>query len=295
MRRREFLAGCVFGAHPAAFAIDSHVHFYDPRRPQGVPWPPKDDNLLHRPVLPAELKSLAQPCGVSGVIVIEASPWVEDNQWLLDLAAGEPFILAVIGRLDPAAPGFAARLRRFAADPLFRGIRLGHAALSSPDTPAALRQLASMDLSLDLLGGASLLPDAERIARQFPQLRIIIDHMPFDEPLPPELRRRIRQRRNLFCKISHLPRRRGLETILDPGFYKRLLDPLLDAFGDARAVFGSNWPVSDRVAPYGAALEMLAPYFRNRGAAAMARFFSENANRFYRPPRRVQRDRSVTA
>lgn len=295
VRRRDLLLGCMQGAAPAGFAIDSHVHFYDPRRPQGVPWPPKDDALLYRPVLPADLKPLAQPCGVSGVIVIEASPWVEDNQWLLDSAAGDPFLLAVIGRLDPAAPDFAAQLRRFAANPLFRGIRLGHAALSSPHTPSALRQLASMGLSLDLLGGAPLLEDAVRIARQFPQLRVIIDHLPFDEPLPPELRRQIRACRSLYCKISHLPRRRGAEIMLDPGFYKQILDPLLEAFGVARVVFGSNWPVSDRVAPYGAAFEILVPYFRSLGVEAGARFFRKNALAFYRPPDRTRKDKAVTA
>jgi len=287
VRRREFLAGWAFGAPPAVAAIDSHVHFYDPRRLEGVPWPPREDVLLYRPVLPDELKPLARPHGVAGVIVIEASPWIEDNQWLLDLAAGEPFILAVIGRLDPASPEFASHLRRFSANPLFRGLRLGHASLSSPHVPAALRQLASLGLSLDLLGGASMLPDAERIAREFPQLRVIIDHMPFDEPLPHEMRRRIRARRNLYCKISHLPRRRGAAPIVDPAFYKPMLDPLLEAFGETRVVYGSNWPVSDRVAPYGSAFEILVPYFRGLGARAVSRFFHQNAERFYRPPRRV--------
>lgn len=250
-------------------------------------WPPREDSLLYRPVLPADLKPLARPCGVAGVIVIEASPWTGDNQWLLDLASAEPFILAVIGRLDPAAPDFAAFLRRFAANPLFRGVRLPHAALSSPGTPSALRQLDSLGLSLDLLGGASMLPDAVRVAREFPHLPVIVDHMPFDEPLPPEMRRRIRARRNLYAKISHLPRRRGADIILDPAFYEPLLGPLLETFGETRIVYGSNWPVSDRVAPYAAGFEILVPYFRSRGSAAFRRFFHANAVRFYRPPRRA--------
>ena len=32
--------------------IDTHTHFYDPTRPQGIPWPPKDNLLLYRTVLP---------------------------------------------------------------------------------------------------------------------------------------------------------------------------------------------------------------------------------------------------
>lgn len=30
--------------------IDTHTHFYDPTRPQGVPWPAKDNKLLRLPV-----------------------------------------------------------------------------------------------------------------------------------------------------------------------------------------------------------------------------------------------------
>src|SRR2546422_9274246 len=64
--------------------IDTHTHFYDPTRPQGVPWPPKSETMLYRPVLPEEFVSKAKPLGVTGTIKVEASAWLEDNQWVLD-------------------------------------------------------------------------------------------------------------------------------------------------------------------------------------------------------------------
>ncbi|MDQ1316881.1 MAG: L-fuconolactonase, partial [Candidatus Poribacteria bacterium] len=67
--------------------IDTHTHFYDPTRTQGAPWPDPNDKVLYRRVLPADYKDLAVPQGVSGTIVVEASEWIEDNQWILDLAA----------------------------------------------------------------------------------------------------------------------------------------------------------------------------------------------------------------
>ena len=45
--------------------LDTHTHFYDPTRPQGVPWPGKNDKRLYRPVLPDEFKQLSKPFGVS--------------------------------------------------------------------------------------------------------------------------------------------------------------------------------------------------------------------------------------
>jgi L-fuconolactonase len=66
--------------------IDTHVHFYDPLRPGGVPWPPANDTLLYRPVLPEAYKKVTAGLSIKGVIEVEASPPLEDNQWVLDLA-----------------------------------------------------------------------------------------------------------------------------------------------------------------------------------------------------------------
>ena len=67
--------------HAAQFQIiDTHIHLYDPTRPQGVPWPPKTEALLYRPVLPGAYAEMVRPLGVTGAVVVEASGWLEDNQ-----------------------------------------------------------------------------------------------------------------------------------------------------------------------------------------------------------------------
>lgn len=78
--------------------IDTHVHFYDPARPEGVPWPAQDNALLYRTVLPDEWERLVAPLGTGGTTVVEASEWVADNQWLLDLAEKQ-----AAARLQPGA------------------------------------------------------------------------------------------------------------------------------------------------------------------------------------------------
>ncbi|MCX7887397.1 MAG: twin-arginine translocation signal domain-containing protein, partial [Verrucomicrobiae bacterium] len=71
MNRRQFLqvaagataavcCGAPAESRPARI-IDTHVHFYDPSRPQGVPWPPKNDALLYRTVLPKDYRALPVP------------------------------------------------------------------------------------------------------------------------------------------------------------------------------------------------------------------------------------------
>ena len=140
--RRDFLAAAVTAAvvarpvglladEPIDTIIDTHTHFYDPTRPQGVPFPGKDDKLLYRPVLPPEFQALTKPLQVTGTVIVEASPWVEDNQWVLDLADRNPFIVGLVGNLSPGTADFVKHLTRFSKNRRFRGIRIGHSALQA--------------------------------------------------------------------------------------------------------------------------------------------------------------------
>lgn len=161
--------------------IDTHTHFYDPTRPQGVPWPPKDDKLLYRRVMPADYRALPKPSPVAATVVVEASPWVDDNQWILDLAANDPFIIGFVGNLTPGGEGFQDHVKRFAVNPIFRGIRIGadrvRQGLAQARFIDDLKFLAGRDLAVDLLGGPDMLPDVPKLAAAVPELRMIIDHV----------------------------------------------------------------------------------------------------------------------
>src|SRR6266851_3826812 len=111
MNRRSFLgvaAGAALNGADAARIpiIDTHIHLFDTTRPQGVPWPDKGNAALYRPALPARYRSLAVPLGVKGAIVVEASPWFADNQWVLDVAATDTIVVGIIGNLEPGKPEF---------------------------------------------------------------------------------------------------------------------------------------------------------------------------------------------
>src|SRR5438309_2335973 len=132
LNRRQFLAtaavvppslfpGPTLAQTPEQHIVDTHIHLYDPGRPQGVPWPPKNEAVLYKTHLPAEFRQATKGLGITGAIVVEASPWLEDNQWVLDLAKQEPLILGVVGHLQPGTPEFAGTLERFGANDMFRG------------------------------------------------------------------------------------------------------------------------------------------------------------------------------
>src|SRR5262249_29097823 len=131
--RRTFISAAAVGALSLAQIkgaslpsriIDTHTHFYDPTRPQGVPWPSKSESLLYRRTLPEDLRKVVKGLRVTGTVVVEASPWLEDNQWLLDLANENPLIVGVVGHLEPGGAMFKSHLQRFTKQRLFRGIRI---------------------------------------------------------------------------------------------------------------------------------------------------------------------------
>ena len=160
--------------------IDTHTHFYDPTRPEGVPWPNPDDEVLYRRVMPEDFKVLAVPEGATGTVVVEASKWLEDNQWILDLAADEPFIVGFVGHLEPDAADFEKNLNRFSVNPLFRGIRLGGGHLRSiGDTTfmANIEKLAAKALTLDLLINPDMLSTLPALVEHTPEMRIVINHI----------------------------------------------------------------------------------------------------------------------
>ena len=275
--------------------IDTHTHFYDPSRPQGVPWPEPDDPVLYRRVLPEDYRALAVPEGVTGTVIVEASVWPEDNQWILDLAANEPFVVGFVGNLDPCAADFEQHLDRFAANPIFRGIRPREHPWER-EAPArvlnAMAKLIEKDLELD----TGMNPSVVELARNLPELRIVIDHcggIPIDggppDPDLVDLMRRASESPNVYCKISGLMdlRSQVQPAPTDVTFYTPVLDALWDTFGEDRLIYGSDWPVLDCSGrSYADAQRLVHTYFAGKGETALEKYFWRNSRAAYKWIRR---------
>jgi L-fuconolactonase len=323
--RREFLAvatqavagltltGCAAAlraapGQPAAAAdgltvIDTHTHFYDPSRPEGVPWPPREQSRLYRSVIPKDYRALRVHPPVAGTVVVEASPWVEDNQWVLDLAESEPFIVGLVGNLPVGSKQFAAHLRRFAANQIFRGIRLRDRKLEGTLEDRAfvsdLKLLVEHDLSLDLVGGSEILSFADRLARELTSLRIVIDHLAgvrIDGKAPPagwvEKMRALVPRAKVYFKVSGLVEGTGRSDGTAPGdieFYRPVLDSMRQMFGPERLIYASNWPVSELFAPLATVQGIVEEYFHSHGRQAQEQVFSLSGQSAYRWVQRKSR------
>lgn len=272
--------------------IDCHTHFYDPERPEGVPFPAKG-TPLYRTVLPEHLRAQTMFRAVTGTVIVEASPWVEDNAWLLHLADKDPFVVGIVGNLQPGSAAFATDLKRFAVNPLFRGIRISGTALEKlleADSLGDLQLLAVHELALDVNGG---LDAVARLAARIPSLRIVINHtghptVTAEGPtaLWTEGIRAAASHPNVFCKISHLVRTVG-QGGRAPGtseldVYRPYLDAVWNAFGEDRVIYASNWPVSESISDYESLQRIPLQYAFEKGEAATRKYCSLNAQKAYR-------------
>lgn len=302
--RRTFLsiAGGVASSSMSAPAripiIDTHIHLFDPRRPQGVPWPEKNNTTLYHPALPDRYRTIAAPLGIVGAIEVEASPWLEDNQWVLDVAAKDTIIVGTVGDLEPGQPEFRKQLERFHRNPLFLGIRYGNlwnrdlsAELSKPKFVEDLKALADAGLELDTANqDATLIAATVRVTDLVPDLRLVIDHLPQFNPPPEQAARRayeanlreLGQRKQVYVKVSEVLRRVDGRVPADVNFYRPRLDELSEIFGEDRLLYGSDWPNSDLWAPYPQVLRIVREYFSTKGPAATEKFFWKNSIAAYR-------------
>lgn len=281
--RREFagaLAGAALAAGPTP-VLDTHIHLFDPTRPQGVPWPPKSNAKLYQPALPPRYRQVVEGLNVIGAIEVECSPWFEDNQWVLDVAATDPIIVGMIGNLEPASPEFGRHLDRLRRNPLYLGIRYGYlwerdlrARLAEPAFQDGLKRLSDAGLTLDAANPSlRLVEDILRVKDARPRLRVVVDHLPRMSELAKAERelRELATRPDVWIKVSgvvpHRPER---------------LDLIYEIFGPDRLLYGSDWPNSDNYGSYGEGFAIVKAFFEKKGRDVAAKYFWRNSKAAYR-------------
>lgn len=287
--RRAFLAAAgaaatatMAGAEAPIPIIDTHFHLYDPTRPQGAPYPFTPNAP---PFLPHNYRETATPLGIVGGIKVEASPWVEDNLWVLMMIESEPMIVGMIGNLDPVKPEFQEYLDRYRRNKLFLGIRYGNVwkghdlvtAVDKPDFIANMKAFAQTGLTLEVANPRLDLIDATvRLTDKVPELRVVLGHLQaLALPTAPAVLKTYSEnlkelrKRNAYVKVSGLAGSRAASrTPFDPAVYKPTMDLIWDIFGEDFIVYAGRNKT---------ALEILQSYFMAKGRPAAEKFFWKNS------------------
>lgn len=275
--------------------IDTHIHLFDSSRPQSAPYKGPKEFTSHIS-LPGAYRQLAAPLGIVGAIAVEASHWIEDNLWLLEAAQTDSIMVGVVGQLQPDQAEFPEYLDRYHKNPLYRGIRIDNYPrynlgehLEMAAFVDGLKLLAQADLVLDTANPSmDLLHAVVRVNDKVPELRIVIDHLPVMEPTPEEqpgyaaVLEEIRQRPNIFVKLSEILHRVDGTVALDLAAHRQRLDYLMSIFGQDRVMFGSDYPNSVGTATIDQVVSVVREYFATQPLGVAEKYFWKNSARCYK-------------
>ncbi|MGE3797826.1 MAG: amidohydrolase, partial [Thermomicrobiales bacterium] len=250
---------------PPARILDSHVHLWDTERFR-IPWL-DDITMLNRPMSLTDYEDATAGLPVEGLVYlqVEVSPpyALSEAREIARLAETSQQIRGII----PWAPlEFGERCRLFleelaAVSPLIKGVRRIVQAEPDPDfclQPDFVRGnqlLAEFGLRSDICCTWKQLGQNVELVRRCPETMFILDHIAKPhilenafEPWASQMTA-LAALPNCYCKIS------GVLTEADHHHWeveqvKPYVLHALEAFGEDRVVFGSDWPVVTQAATY---------------------------------------------
>ena len=318
MERREFLAGAAAASVAANGAqartvvddipiVDTQVHLFDSRRPQGVPYAgsPEWAKEMNGVALPSTYRPYAEPLNIVAAIELEASPWVEDNLWVLEQMETDTLFVGTVGDLEPEKPDFAELFDRFRKNPMFLGIRCGNIwgrdvsrQVPDPRFIEGLKRVADAGLVMDTANPTvELMQAILKISDKVPNLRIVLDHLPSFDPSPAQQKayeavlKEIHGRPLIAAKLSEIDHKgnpgRGLAA------HKDRLDLLMETFGEDRVVFGTDWPNSWGTATPAEIVAIARAYFATRTRAEAEKYFWKNSLAIYQWKKRAANQPSL--
>jgi L-fuconolactonase len=268
----------------SALRVDAHQHIFEPSL-HTYPWT-GDGGVLDATYDAAALRPLLAGSGIDRTVLVQALPSEAETQRLLEIAAGEPFVGAVVGWIDLCAPDVAARI-----PPGLRGVRHQVADEQDPrwlardDVQRGIAAVGVAGLVYELLVRPAQLPLALDTARAHPDMQFVLGHM----GLPPldgddsEWRdgvRALAAQPNVSCKLCGVLTLGGSRwRLVDVA---GLLDPLVDWFTPQRLMFGSDWPACRLGGEYDDAVQVVEEGLQALTEDEQADIMGATAARIYR-------------
>lgn len=274
--------------------VDAHHHLWNPDR-LALPWMTDEHARIARAFEPDDLEPLLAANGIEQTVLVQSACLDADTDSMFAIAATRPWIGAVIAWAALDSPERCeARLDQLAGRPKLRGIR--HLIHDEDDPhwivrPAVLESLSLLEERELILELPVVFPrhfdDVSELARSFPRLIIVIDHLgkpPLGTPAMSDWEAALRISAgfdNVFAKVS------GLNTMIERDDWesadlRRPVEIAVDCFGADRLLAGSDWPVALLNGSYGKVWEATVTAVQSVAPDAANLILGDTARRLYR-------------
>lgn len=289
--------------------IDTHQHLWDPKR-LNLPWLAGAGPHLNRKNAIDEYNAAVEGLPIASAIYMEvnAAPdqKLEEAKQVRQLIdSGTAVTSAAILSADPGNANFRDFVDQFESEAWVKGYRQ---VLHGGDTPPGYcfkarfinncRHLAETGKTFDLCMRTGELKDAIRLADACPDTRFVLDHCGNIDPKAffakddprggsnPTVVARWKEdmtelagHPNVACKISGIIAR--VPKQWTPDDLRPMVEHCVEAFGDERIVFGSDWPVCLAGGTPREWVEALQQIVSPWSPEAQQRLWSENAKTIY--------------
>jgi len=272
--------------------IDAHQHFWKIGKYDYI-WMSPDMGVLYDDYGPEGVTPELQRHHIDKSILVQTISSLEETKWFLELAEENLFIAGVVGWVDLKNPAVGETLEEIRQDPKLVGIR--HQVHDEPDVnwllredvKNGLRELGKRSVPYDLLIRPQHLQTSIDIAKAFPELPLVVDHI-----AKPTIAKQqwddwakgmklLAECENVFCKLS------GMITEADwnnwkPEDIKPYVEYLIEIFGTQRCMFGSDWPICLLAGTYSNVVEALEESTQNLSSSEHSDIWGSTVTRFYK-------------
>ena len=272
--------------------IDAHIHLWRLARGDNIALDPSM-TAIYRDLEPGDLKPRLDAAGIDRIVAVQAAETLAETMFTIGLARRFPWIAGIVAWFDPASASVAEETAALSWLPIVKGVRpvrddnCSIAWMLDERNATGWQALRDHGLSLDILvQNWREIPLATALAKQNPELSIILDHcgkpgiatgqfetwatyiMEF-AALP-----------HVTCKLS------GLMNCAAPGAATRDIEPyarqILSSFSPRRVMWASDWPPLDLASDYAAWWNISKELLASLSHQDRADVLSGTAERVYR-------------
>lgn len=271
--------------------IDAHHHLWIYSM-ENYGWISGEMGAIARDFLPDDLEKEIAAAGVDGTVVVQASHTLHETEWLLGLAKDSKHIRGVVGWAPISSAAFPGILDKWRGEKKLKGLR--HVIQDEPDENFMYRedfnrgvaQLAGTGLVYDILIYERHLPAAIAFVDRHPKQVFVLDHIAKPsirdgvfEPWARNLRE-LARRENVYCKVSGMVTEADWEKWTSEDL-RPYFEIVLGAFGPARLMAGSDWPVCLLATSYSKWFATLREFAQALSASEKDLIFGEVAAQVY--------------